>query len=285
MSITKLCTWFGVPRRTVYYTPTKAAPKVDPRFADPIKALIEQEPSFGYRTVAWLLGFNKNTVQRIFQLKGWQVRKRAIGMRPRIQAVPSVATAPNERWSTDLARVWTGKDGWASLALVIDCHTRELLGWHLSRSGKATTASAALEHALISRFGTLGRVDQEFLLRSDNGLVFTSRHFTALVRSYGLKQEFITPHCPQQNGMVERVIRTLKEHCTNRDRCESIQHGKQIDLTADDAPHEKQFGDPWRADKDGKHPFNPKEYPELMRKRPATLSTARRIAATTSHSA
>ena len=132
--------------------------------------MIEEEPSFGYRTVAWLLGFNKNTVQRIFRIKGWQVRKRAIGMRPRIQAVPSVATAPNERWSTDLARVWTGKDGWASLALVIDCHTRELLGWHISRSGKATTASAALEHALISRFGALGRVQNEFLLRSDNVL-------------------------------------------------------------------------------------------------------------------
>ena len=131
------------------------------------------------------------------EIEGWQVRKRAIGIRPRIQAVPSVATAPNERWSTDLARVWTGKDGWASLALVIDCHTRELLGWHLSRSGKATTASAALEHALIARFGTLGRVDREFLLRSDNGLVFTSRHFTALVRSYHRSQEVITPHCPQ----------------------------------------------------------------------------------------
>ncbi|WP_197703865.1 DDE-type integrase/transposase/recombinase [Cohaesibacter sp. ES.047] len=207
--IAKLCAWFGVPRRTVYYRPTKSAPKVDPRFAEPIKAMVEKEPSFGYRTVAWLLGFNKNTVQRIFQIKGWHVRKRAVGMRPRIEAVPSVATAPNERWSTDLARVWTGKDGWASLALVIDCHTRELLGWHLSRTGKATTATAALEHALISRFGTLGRVDREFQLRSDNGLVFTSRHFTAMVRSYGLKQEFITPHCPQQNGMVERVIRTM----------------------------------------------------------------------------
>jgi hypothetical protein len=95
--LTKLCVWFGVPRRTVYYKPTKAAPKVDPRFANPIKEMIESEPSFGYRTVAWLLGFNKNTVQRIFQIKGWQVRKRPIGMRPRIEAVPSVATAPNER--------------------------------------------------------------------------------------------------------------------------------------------------------------------------------------------
>jgi putative transposase len=237
VSLVKLCAWFGVPRRTVYYMPVKTAPKVDPRFAEPIQAMIEENPSFGYRTVAFLLGFNRNTVQRIFQLKNWQVRKRPIGMRPRIQALPSVATAPNERWSTDLCRIRAGKDGWASRALVIDCHTRELLGWHLSRTGKATTAASALDRshgppsvqgpwrrALISRFGTLGRVNREFLLRSDNGLVFTSRHYTALVRSYGLKQEFITPHCPQQNGMVERVIRTLKEQCVHRHRFESIQH-------------------------------------------------------------
>jgi len=170
VSLSQLCAWFGVARRSVYYRPTKSAPRVNPAFAEPIKKMIEEQPSFGYRTVAWLLGFNKNTVQRIFQLKGWQVRKRATGMRPRIQALPSVAKEPNERWSTDLCRVWAGKDGWASLALVIDCHTRELLGWHLSRTGKATTAASALEHALIARFGTLGRVKQEFLLRSDNVL-------------------------------------------------------------------------------------------------------------------
>lgn len=194
----------------------------------PIKAMIEQEPSFGYRTVAGLLQMNKNTVQRIFQLKGWQVRKRAIGHRPRIQALPSVALKPNERWSTDLCRVWGGHDGWLSLALVIDCHTRELLGWQLSRSGKASTAQAALEQALIARFGTLGRVSAPFLLRSDNGLVFSSRNYTKLVRSYGLQQEFITPHCPQQNGMVERVIRTLKEQCVHRHRFETLQHASRV---------------------------------------------------------
>jgi putative transposase len=140
VSVSQLCRWFEVPRRTVYYRPTKAPAKVRPELAEPIKALIEQEPSFGYRTVAGLLGMNKNTVQRIFQLKGWQVRKRAIGHRPRIEALPSVATAPDQRWATDLCRVWGGRDGWLTLALVIDCHSRELLGWQLSRSGKATTA-------------------------------------------------------------------------------------------------------------------------------------------------
>jgi putative transposase len=45
------------------------------------------------------------------------------------------------------------------MALVIDWHTRELLGWHLSRTGKATTAAS---------FATLERVNREFLLRSEN---------------------------------------------------------------------------------------------------------------------
>jgi putative transposase len=222
--VAKLRTWFGVPRRSVYCKPTRAAPNTNPALVAPIKALIEKEPSFGCRTVAWLLGMNKNTVQRIFQIKGWQVRKRPVGSRPRVEAEPSVAAAPNERWSTDLARIWAGKDGWATLALVMDRHTREVLGWRLSRSGKATTAVAALEHALIARFGTLGRVETPFLPRSDNGLVFTSRAYTALVRSYGLRQEFITPRCPQQNGMMERLIRSLKEQCVHRQRFESLAH-------------------------------------------------------------
>ncbi|WP_232424725.1 integrase core domain-containing protein, partial [Pandoraea sp. B-6] len=44
----------------------------------------------------------------------------------------------------------------------------------------------------------------------------------------GLRQEFITPHCPQQNGMAERVIRTLKEQCVHRQRFETIQHAARV---------------------------------------------------------
>lgn len=32
--------------------------------------MVEKKPSFGYWTVAYLLCMNKNTAQRIFQLKG-----------------------------------------------------------------------------------------------------------------------------------------------------------------------------------------------------------------------
>ena len=79
-------------------------------YAEPIKQLIAEQSSFGYRTVAALLGMNKNNVQRVFELKDWQVRKRCVDQRPRFQAVPSKAQEPNQRWSTDLCRFWGGKE-------------------------------------------------------------------------------------------------------------------------------------------------------------------------------
>ena len=97
VSVSQVCRWFDIPRRTAYYRPTKKTPIVQERFVQPIKQMIEENPSFGYRTVAHLLDFNKNTVQRIFQLKHWQVRKRPVGFRPRVEAKPSVASSPNQR--------------------------------------------------------------------------------------------------------------------------------------------------------------------------------------------
>ena len=81
VSISQLSRWFGVPRRTLYYKPTKQAPKVNPVLAKKVKALIDELPFAGYRTLAFLLGLNRNTVQRINQIKGWQCRKRQIGFR------------------------------------------------------------------------------------------------------------------------------------------------------------------------------------------------------------
>nr|WP_195183029.1 hypothetical protein [Salmonella enterica] len=48
-AVSKLCRWFGLPRRSWYYRSVKAAPKLiwSPRS-------IEENPSFGYRTVAAL---------------------------------------------------------------------------------------------------------------------------------------------------------------------------------------------------------------------------------------
>ena len=82
--------------------------------------------------------------------------------------------------------------------------------------------------ALVNRFGCLARTAQPLTLRSDNGLVFTSRRFTVTVRSYGIKQEFITPHTPQQNGMIERLFRTMKEQCIWLHNFKSIEEAQTV---------------------------------------------------------
>jgi putative transposase len=46
------------------------------------------------------------------------------------------------------------------------------------------------------------------VLRSDSGLVFQSRRFRAACRDYRLRQEFIRPYTPEQDGMIERFFRS-----------------------------------------------------------------------------
>ena len=51
------------------------------------------------------------------------------------------------------------------------------------------------------------------MVRSDNGRIYQSRRFRAACRDYRLRQEFITPYTPEQNGLIERFFRSLKEEC------------------------------------------------------------------------
>lgn len=70
VSIAQLWAWCGKHRRTVCYKPVMATQRIDPRFAEPIKAMIEEVPSFDNRMGARLWDFNNFTAQRIFPLKG-----------------------------------------------------------------------------------------------------------------------------------------------------------------------------------------------------------------------
>ena len=48
-------------------------------------------------------------------------------------------------------------------------------------------------------------------LRSDNGVEYFSKEFRSYLRSRGNHQELTVPHSPQQNGVAERMNRTLTE--------------------------------------------------------------------------
>ena len=233
VSVSKLCLWFGLPRSTAYYQPRqRKARAIDEAMAAKIREIHRQEPHCGVRATWSRLRFrdgilvNRKKVHRIMKIRNWTLPKRRSGSRPRVQHSVSACSKPDERWATDLASIHCGRDGWCVFVPVIDCCTREVLGHALELTGRAKTAERALEEALLSRFGTLHNAPPGMLLRHDNGLVFGSRRYRAIVRDYGLTQEYITPYTPQQNGLCERFIKTFKEEfCWSR-RSKSIQHAR-----------------------------------------------------------
>jgi putative transposase len=187
--------------------------RTDPPWTDRLRQLIQQHPTFGYRRLWVLLRaqngiiVNRKTVYRLVKQKRWFVHQRSSTPRPRVRGWVSRASQSDERWAMDVTHIPCGHDGWGHLAAVIDCHDREVIG--------------------VARFGTLRPIGAP-VLRSDNGLIFQSRRFRQACRDYRLQQEFITPYTPEQNGMIERFVRSLKEECVWQHTFQTFEEARRI---------------------------------------------------------
>jgi len=224
----------SVPRSTTYYRPHARVAAVDELLAQRIKHLIDEESYLGYRMV-WAqlrldgIFVNRKTVQRIMQLRGWQCHRRLHkSCYPRVQVNSSIAARSDLRWATDFTCVWTKYDGLIHVNEVIDCADRCVVGFCISKHGSAYEAVWALEDACLRRFGVLAQADAGVIVRSDNGLVFASRRYRKLVAAYGLSQEFIHPHTPEQNGIVEAYHKTFKRECVWQHRFASLNEATPI---------------------------------------------------------
>lgn len=51
-------------------------------------------------------------------------------------------------------------------------------------------------------------------IQSDNGSAYISKDFKMVLSQMGVGHQKIHPHCPEENGIVERTIRTIKEEYT-----------------------------------------------------------------------
>lgn len=227
-----ICRVLKVARSTAYDRERDRAAFVDEVLAQRIKHLIDAEPYLGYRMVHARLRMagvpvNRKAVQRIMQLRGWQchrrLRKRCS---PRVDSSPSVTTASNVRWAADATYVWTEYDGLIYVNVVLDCADRECIGRNISQRNDAKEAAWALEDALLRRFGTLPRGNAGVILRTDNALVYASELYRDLAKEYGLSQEFILPHTPEQNGVAESFMGTLKLECVWQQRFKTFDEAK-----------------------------------------------------------
>jgi putative transposase len=220
-SLRRVCVLLEVSRSVLQERPAlERSVVLDELLVERVRRVIDDHPTFGYRRIWAILRFgqglvvNRKAVYRILRVKGWFVNQRTQRPKPRVRGRRSYASRSDARWAMDVTHIPCGADGWGHLAAVIDCHDREIIGYEFALRGRAREAERAIEEACIRRFGTLRPQGPTPVVRSDNGLIFQSRRFRAACSDYRLKQEFITPYTPQQNGMIERFFRSLKEECT-----------------------------------------------------------------------
>ena len=98
------------------------------------------------------------------------------------------------------------------LTVVLDWHTKKIVGYDLSAQSKADDWLNALHGAVNQQFpsGIRGQAERLRLI-SDNGSQPTSQRFMRECATLRIKQIFTSYNNPKGNADTERVMRTIKE--------------------------------------------------------------------------
>ncbi|MEO0093075.1 MAG: DDE-type integrase/transposase/recombinase [candidate division WOR-3 bacterium] len=115
------------------------------------------------------------------------------------------AKGPDWVWLVDFTYVWVDRRWWY-LIFLLDEYSRYIVDWELLFSMDRYTVIEIVERALAIP----GR-RREPIIQSDNGPAFKSREFKRYLAFRGIGHRRIHPHCPEENGIIERGVRTVKE--------------------------------------------------------------------------
>jgi transposase InsO family protein len=116
-------------------------------------------------------------------------------------------TRPDEVWAVDMTYLQTA-EGWLFLAIVLDLHSRKVIGWAFAQSLHTALPLAALQMGLTQR-----RPPRGLLHHSDRGCQYASDEYRRLLRAHGLEASMSRTANPYDNAAVESFFSTLKTEC------------------------------------------------------------------------
>jgi len=129
----------------------------------------------------------------------------------RIKAESERATAPDQRWSTDLMYLQVGGQTYYFVAF-LDEYSRAIVYHEILLGMDSISVSNASQKAIEQLpKNEDGTPKAKPVIRSDNGSCYVSQEFRVVLKENGLTHHRITPHCPEENGLMERANRTLRE--------------------------------------------------------------------------
>jgi putative transposase len=123
-----------------------------------------------------------------------------------------------------MTKVWTAAaHGWCYLHAIVDCCSREIPGWSLELRCRDDEAIAVVEHAVLARDVTPGRLT----LGSDNGSQFTSRDFRRHLSARGITHRRGGYRDPESQTFIESWFGQFKKRCASRAEWETIDQARK----------------------------------------------------------
>jgi putative transposase len=186
-----------------------------------------KRPELRHRELAWrmvdedVVCLSPSTVYRILKeaklVCPWRRRSK------RRRAEEEKATRPNQIWATDLMYVQVG-GGTYFFVSFIDEYSRYVVHHELVLGMDGVTVSLAAQKAIDTLAkGVDGLPVDRPLIRSDNGSGYVSQEFRVVLKENGLDHHRIKPHCPEENGLVERSNRTIREQLDGEELTNLVQ--------------------------------------------------------------
>jgi len=114
------------------------------------------------------------------------------------------AARPNEKWAGDITYLWTD-EGWVYLAVLLDLHSRQVVGWAMDKTMTAQLVCDALQMALWRR-----KMPRGVIVHTDRGSQYCSNQYQRMLRQHGLVCSMSgTGNC-FDNACAETCFRSLK---------------------------------------------------------------------------
>lgn len=123
---------------------------------------------------------------------------------PNLLAREFDAAQPNQKWAGDITYLYTS-EGWLYLAVIMDLHSRAVIGWSMSSRMTASLACDALSMALFRR-----GLPKNVIVHSDRGSQYSSGDYRKLIKKYELRQSMSRKGDCWDNACVESFFHSLK---------------------------------------------------------------------------
>jgi transposase InsO family protein len=104
----------------------------------------------GHRRVGRLMRQNGICVIRTRKYKVTTDSDHAFNVAPNLRNRDFQAERPNQKWAGDISYIWT-REGWVYLAVILDLHSRRVIGWAVSNRLKKGLAVQAQNMAITLR--------------------------------------------------------------------------------------------------------------------------------------